>query len=151
MYLKLLLSLIFLLNISYGQTESVTIALESIPNFQTVIAGYESLYVPLGTLKLPDTTTVSNVWFNQFRPEFVKFVSDSKIQWDTTTRVWISFCCSPEGKIQKVLFKSRSISDQGKEKRFTEIVDEFSKNYTFPVVVSKQFSQCGSLKFESSK
>ncbi|MCK9407583.1 MAG: hypothetical protein WCX28_00135 [Bacteriovoracaceae bacterium] len=118
---------------------------------EKLVAAYDSIYTPLGSIKLPDSVSIGTAWYQNFRPAFLEHVKNANIEWDTTTSVWIDLCCSPSGKIERVLYAARNLTDPNRELKFTKAIELFAKAYTFPISTQQRFSQCGSFKFMPEK
>ena len=152
MKLAIALLLIVISSISTrAQNNSFCVVLEKEVHFQKVIAQFESLYTPLGSIDLPDSISIGKAWYGSFRPAFLECLKKSNLEWDDTTNVWIDLCCSPTGRIERVLYKTRGLSDPKRESIFDEAIESFAKGYVFPITIDKKFSQCGSFRFAPTK
>ena len=134
-----------------AQSNSFCVSIHKNGQPEKVVAKFDSLYKPLGNIKLPDSISIGDAWFKNFRPAFMEHIKNSNLEWDTTTNVWIDLCCSPSGKVERVLYSARAISDQNRELRLVEAIELFAKSYTFPISTNQPFSQCGSFKFSPVK
>jgi len=114
-------------------------------------AHFEWLYTPAGEFMSADTIPVA--WYRGFRPAFEKYIETINLPWDTTqvTKVWMDLCCSPSGKIERVLYASKGLTDPSLERRFCDSVESFAKGFIFPLTADRPFSQCGTLQFGKKK
>ena len=111
------------------------------------IAKYDSIYTQLGNMKFQDSLIISNSWYRNFAPAFIKHIINANIPWDKTVSIWIDLCCSSDGNIERVLYGSRDLTDSNLEEQFCKSVESFASTYTFPVKINKRYSQCGSFRF----
>jgi hypothetical protein len=97
--------------------------------------------------------TIPVAWYRGFRPAFEKYIETINLPWDTTqvTKVWMDLCCSPSGKIERVLYASKGLTDPSLERRFCDSVESFAKGFIFPLTADRPFSQCGTLQFGKKK
>ena len=146
LYLVSLLLVVISMNaISQDNSFCVSILKDGQP--EKVVAKFDSLYKPLGNIKLPDSISIGTAWYTHFRPAFLEHLKNANLEWDTTASAWVDLCCSPSGKIERVLYTVRGLKNSNGDLKFIEAVESFAKTYTFPISILTPYSQCGSFRF----
>jgi hypothetical protein len=135
----------------YAQDSSFCVSITRGGQPEKVMAHFDSLYPPLGNTKLPDSVTIPKAWYKNFTPAFLEFLTNSNLGLDSTAKVWVDLCCSPSGKIERVLYTSGGFPDINREKKFCEAVEHFVKSYTFPITINRPYNQCGSFSLRPNK
>lgn len=91
----------------------------------------------------------------EFQEAYIKMINDlsiflnkNKFKWETPVKCFNRIYFSPSGRIDYFLFKFKhgDLSSE-KEKTFTKLVDEFTKDYQFAVKAENKFAQCSPIKY----
>jgi hypothetical protein len=130
-----------------AQATPFCVAMHKDPKRVLSQAHFDWLYTPAGEFMSADTIPVA--WYQGFRPAFEKYIATVNLPWDSAqvTKVWVDLCCSPSGRIERVLYSSMGLNDVNLEKRFCDAIESFAKDFVFPLTADRPFSQCGSLQF----
>lgn len=150
--MKLIYFLLFVSPILFTQSNVLFIPLHEIKDSteeKKTFKEFEKDYQPAGSFLNGDS--ISNAWFNSFYPKLKKIVSDSMSVIDKETKLWIDLGCTPNGKIEKIIYFSNDLYTQNLDKRFQFLLTQFLENYSFPLKSEKRYSQCGSFRFQPTK
>lgn len=76
-----------------------------------------------------------------------KYLKENGMEWDKPARAVHKIYFNDEGKIDYWLYNFKGKVSDENQTRFTEIMNEFLKEYKFPIKPKAKFSQCGSASF----
>lgn len=76
------------------------------------------------------------------------FLSKNNFKWGKATNCWNQFYFDKSGTIDHYIYK---IDDFEQTEEFEKLMNEFIKNYKFPLTAEIKFKQCGYARFQDRK
>ncbi len=92
---------------------------------------------------------VLNAWYKMIS-DVSSFLVKNKEMLNININTFQRVYFNKDGKIDYYLFNIRNLDEltEGEVQLFTDLLNEFVKDYQFPLSADKGFSQCGSAKFQ---
>lgn len=142
---------LFLLTIStYGQ---IGLTFNNAKNQGIDIKSLDSIY--MNAINYADSTKGAFININEFYDnylnmlkEFGRFLNENDFKWEKTTKGFNRIYFNTDGSVDYFLynFKEGEISEE-KELRFNQLLNEFIKNYKFPMTNEHKFVQCSPVNY----
>jgi hypothetical protein len=86
--------------------------------------------------------------YYQLLRDFGKFLSSNNFTWETTTRCWNRIYFNKDGKVDYFLYQFNTEISEEMKVRFDELLNEFIKDYQFPMSADVPFSQCSPVNYK---
>jgi hypothetical protein len=86
--------------------------------------------------------------YYQMLRDFGKFLGSNDFKWETTTKCFNRIYFNKDGKVDYFLYNFNSEISEEMKIRFDELLNEFIKDYQFPMSADVPFSQCSPVTYK---